>query len=828
MKLTKYKISILALALILIMAIGAVFGINSLSADAAGTVTVSSSSVFTAASSNMISAGTMSEGDNAEFYTSFTFDDEEEGVSYRRNLAYHWYEQRKTESDEGKEKDEDNKTSEIPAGDPGYFNMKIGFKEVNFKRFIITFESQNYNKNKDNKAVNYIILFPAEQSGSVYALITDDREGTVEDIPAESKHAIPAGEITIRFLSYYTGEYKDIHGVTDSYTAGYNVEIGADNTFVSGKFHNVKGNFAKSSTSTSSPLYPLIFNAELKEKNENESNEVKMFMLSLNGQSFKMSSSTSTTVTDGQPPVLCLNSDARYLTQGGSIKFDYTVIDVLRSSPPTPKVYYYTLTGTQYKSKDNFYDSDRFEEVKNDLLLESDVDKYLPSAEDLDGTVYNSRESKGELTADMLVKVYVSLSDLSTTNSNREEAVVYLDWYINDLYKVSLKDKDDNLCDFIVVAKDTLGATYNYDGAEVNGVFKKWGDTKTPGTILGDYQAEVDRLAKNLSAGNTSYIYLPSAESLFNENVTSYENMRFSIYYYSSSKSSNTSLLSNNLSINVTNQGNYTFTIYATDGASNNMYYLEETDEEGDVVIEGKNYNYVIFEAGQIWDMYDDYGEDGLYKKLPWFTFEVGYQGVKFAETPGLQSTAYVGTTYTSASFKLDGISGSYETTYRLFIFDRQGYFEDTNKSLSYKQFIEEMDAMFDNADLRKYFKEIPEVKESDEDYELYKDYGWSNSNTTFTPQDANAYYYMRAELKDTQYVVEPMVCGLAIVSSAEAKELKGEDDWFENNIASIVLLTVAGLALIGIILLLVIKPKNEEDIDVEYETIRSKKNSKK
>ena len=55
----------------------------------------------------------------------------------------------------------------------------------------------------------------------------------------------------------------------------------------------------------------------------------------------------------------------------------------------------------------------------------------------------------------------------------------------------------------------------------------------------------------------------------------------------------------------------------------------------------------------------------------------------------------------------------------------------------------------------------------------------------------------------------------MAISVSAAADPVYGEDTWVQDNVASIVLLSIAGVALIGIVLLIVIKPKEKGDIDV-------------
>ena len=476
----------------------------------------------------------------------------------------------------------------------------------------------------------------------------------------------------------------------------------------------------------------------------------------------------------------------------------------------------------------DYNDKSLFKEITatDNIILETDTDKYLPNGAELDGTKFDAytiggTDTEGYFKAEMLAKVYMELTDVS---SNAETSVVYLDWYVNDGYKINLADKADN-ASFIAVAKDKLGATYNYNGA----YSMTWEQLKD------EYQAQVNEAAKNLSAGSSSYMYLPSPEKLFADNATPYKDMRYGIYFYHKTQQSNTSLAYSNLSINISQPGEYVFTVYATDAASNNMYYLKalEGDKEKGkkyINIDGKDYEIVEFASSEIWNMFKDEDEEGLADYLPWFRFEVGYTGVTFEETPGLQSTAYVGTKYTSASFKINGITGSYDVTYRLFLFDRAAYYNGEGKTLTYQEFVDNMSALYGDASTQKYFKEIPalaDMEETDEEYELYKDYGWDKGSTSFTPQDNNAFYMIRAEVTDKHMVSEPVTCELGVVASVTAKSLKGESDWLKNNVVSVVLLSIAGAALIGIVLLLVIKPKDKGDIDERFENAK-KKSAKK
>ena len=196
MKLTKHKLSIFALVLILFLSLTAFFGINSIKADASGPVTVSKSNVFTADNDYQVKSGAVG-GENSDFYTTFTFRSNEDTVSYRRNLAYHWYTQKPAEG-EGENKDE------VIEGQEGLFNMEIGFSSVNFEKFTITFESQEYNKTKDGKSTNYIIFFPSD--GKVNVIITTDKDEELDENTAYEE--LDAGALKIEFTKKIAGAYE--------------------------------------------------------------------------------------------------------------------------------------------------------------------------------------------------------------------------------------------------------------------------------------------------------------------------------------------------------------------------------------------------------------------------------------------------------------------------------------------------------------------------------------------------------------------------------------------------------------------------------------------
>lgn len=808
MKHTKFKVTIFALVLVLILSVTAFFAVNftNKTANAAGVVSVDATlngSVFSMTGANLVVTNPDPDDENSQ-YTMFTFGDNEDVVWLRKHLAYSWWQKQPDE-----EKNEDGIVTVIEHEvEHGLFNMEIGFRAMNFEKFVITFESQQYSKTEKNKTVNYIIFFPNADHSAVTAIVTDDKDATVSG--ADTYFA--PDRISIRFVDTAKEEFPETVAAGEYGVAISPVDSTAE---ITGVMKNIGGTYSKYSSSSTTPVYPLIFSAEFAKSEDGKESEEKpveqMVLYSLNNQSFKVTKDSAKeddshefykggTVTDNTPAVVCLNTEISHLNVGGSVKLDYQSIDVLRSSP-TPTLYYYLLSVDDYKKDDvtakNYNDykdvetsdkSGRFKEVKTDTLLDSDSVYYKPVGSDLDGFAEN-------LNVDMAVKVFVKVLD----TSGGEESYVFFDWYLDDAHKLNIQGTD-----FIAVGKDDLGVTYNY------------GEGKTAFTqdneVLKKYQAKVDEAAKDLSAGSLSYIYLPSAEELFSDNATAYSNMKISIYYYyGNNKSQNSSLAYNNLSINITQADSCWFTLYATDVANNKMYYMD-----GDERVE--------FSTGDIWDIFAD---EERHDFLPWFHFKVDYKGVQFKETPGQQSTAHVGTQYDSASFEINGVENGYETKYRLFLFNRAKYYKDTGITFTYQQFIENMDKLYEGAETRSYFKEIKEVTETDEDYEEFKDYQWSTTSTSFVPQDGNAFYYMRAEVTDTAYNVDPVTSSLAVVASEEAKALKGDSEWLQNNIASVVLLCVAGVSLIAIILLLVIKPKSKEDIDVQFEQEKSKKKNK-
>lgn len=819
---------IAALFLALLISLASFLGVNFANADR--NVTINGSSVFFTASNAEVWAHREGEDDAATDYTMFVFTDDDDAVNFRKNLAFKWVEnsaplpEAPAEGEEGEEGEEETEPKEIEfTRKDGWFNMEIGFADkdnkdgnLQFDKFVLTFESQQYAQTKDKKSTNYIVFENADNKLNVYVT---DKKTDDEDLKAVLDRLTEADKlngtlendhIAIRFSEYTDGDYtvKIYNGDAEA----AEIPQGA----LEGTFKNVGKSYASYSSSTTTPVTPLSFKAVFEEEDENEPEahgNAFMTVYSLNNQSFALKNTNTTnghisggTVNDTTPPVLCLNKQVPFIKYNGEISFDYTVIDVLASYPSLNTsrgqgVYAYMLTKDYAQNQT----APKFIEDGGDYIAVTDSDDryifpqnkhYVPTAG------YNAEIFDGEnLTVKAAIKIVLKLTDV--TSSGAQSTYVLLDWYVDDDYLVKVGEGNKEVS-YIAVATDEQGATFAYtengqSDPENNAAWQK---------AVNDYKDAVAEAAKDLKAGSKNYFYLPSVESLLSDNATAYSDLTFSIYYNNGTQQTASSKSANELSINLNKAGKYIFTIYATDAASNKMYYFKPTGDS--------EWEKVEFEASDIWNMYEqkeDTEFDGTKKYLPWFEFTVDYSEISI-EDPDEQSTAYVDSSYTPDSFEINGVS--VKTVYTLFEFRNDLWAEEHDGvALTYEEFVAQKDALLDGGN-RKYFTKIratSELKEGDADYDKFHPYGWNGTSLSFTPQTANAFYLIRCEASSYE-TAEPVVKCMAIAAAPKVNPIKGEDTWAQDNMTSIILLCIAGACLVGIILLLVIKPKNKGDVD--------------
>ena len=824
----KIKFSIIAaLALSFLLALGSFFGITLARADRS--VTISGTSTFITSNKAEVWAHKVGEEDDENKtpidYTMFVFNENKDSVNFRKNLAFNWIEnsaykqeepkdENKTEGEEGNKEEEKN--PEIKFDDAeGWFNLEIGFdygEGVEFEKFVITFESQQYTQTKDGKSTNYIVFVPAESNKlSVYIAHKEKDDKDVDAVLTRLETATANGTVEV-------SEHIKI-GFNNYESGNYSVVI---NDTITGTFENVGKTYSKYSSSTTTPVTPLSFEAVFGEEKEDGDVEAhgKAFMTlyNLNGQSFKLKNARESTdadkhrvggtVNDTTPPVLCLDKAVPFIKYNGEITFDYTVIDVLASSPSLTTSYYMLTkddvtdgNSPVYKEKDGDYK--KVTDSDNQYIFPHSK-HYIPNKEtDLKDTALVSEDYE----VNGAIKVVLKLTD--TTSTGGQTTYVLLDWFVEKDYLFAI-----NGTNYIAVTDDKQGLSYVYtqngeSNPDITGdnVNTDWKD------IVDAYQAKVDAAAKDLKAGSKNYFYLPSAESLFNTDATPYQDLTFSIYYNHGSQQQSTGKNANELSINLTKAGKYKFTIYAKDAAGNDMYYYDATTGEK-----------TDLETSNIWNMYNqkkDTEYEGMKKYLPWFEFTVEESEITI-EDPDEQATAYVGSSFTPDSFEINGVS--VKTDYTLYEFNNEEWAKNNGgAAMTYKDFSEQVATLL--KDSRQYFTKIRptgDLKEGTNDYDRFHDYGWNGSSLTFTPQTANSFYVITCEARSSE-IATPETGYMTIAAATKVAPLKGEDTWVQDNITSIILLCIAGASLIGIILLLVIKPKNKGDIDEVIESPRKK-----
>lgn len=734
-------------------------------------------------------------------------------VSYRQNLAYAW----KT----GVKDDDGNLTGEV---NDNAFSIKLSFTNLNFKRYIIKFQSQQYVLTKDGKSENYLIFEPV------------DNKENFRLIAAQSLDENAEGEIKKYEVLGTFAKDKRVKISLGSYKEG-NYKLKVNDEDVQAWFYNMYESCATYVSSGDNAVTPLTFSAQFEENAAEKTAEMVLYDIS--GQSFEMHSQSGTyKVKDTAAPVICFTQTPSYLEYNKKISLKYKVIDVLASSPRST-AYFYVLTGEQYASNEFDYDKTDYEtktaeegeeeteEVKSpfiqvsstsDIRVTRDPKNTFIPRDMLDQNVYG------------LVKIYYELADVSGSSANKEK--VFVDWYAResapdalvDIYGDGLKNDTTKQSYFLKLIDTKDGATYarptDLAASDVLAEYKN-----TVKYFQTEYQKKIDEAIaatedKKLYAGGNKF-YLPAIEYDFLDEYSNGRDYKYSLYYRAKTTGSATSLDANGLAIELSEADvTYRFTIFITDTLGNSMRYPVAKNENGE--IEWKE-----IKTSDVWD--EDFAD-----LLPFFEFDVSYKEAT-AEDPENLSLAYVGTNYNGVTFKITGVNGTYKADYKLYVFDRNAIKRETGENIDYNTFIANIDKLFNNTykdgiNTRKYFttvKAAADLLETDENYEKFKALNWNPTSISFTPQSVEDFYVVELTLKDNGSLNSTKNYA-TIASSVQTTPLKGESEWLKNNLTSIILLSVAGVCLIALIVLLIIKPKDKGDIDAVYTKVEEKSKGKK
>lgn len=763
MKKTKIRLTTLAVFLLLfVLTLGLAVG-SVIPAKKASAATYKSTEIFSAGTGGTVAASEKNaDGDS---YVQFAFSNEGV-VNYRRNLALKWHERDKS-ADKTDDETDDETGDETEGGEEAtepslsgvlkYLSFGFSFGDINFSRFSLVFESAEENISKDGTSKNSVVFKNADGVISVAVKGSSDQDNEEWEKSAEFTEINVSDGVNFRI---------DEEDCTIGEFAVY-----INETFV-GKLSNIGGYYLEYlSSASSTPRVPVAFVADELQEGKNEQ---IVLVKELNGQSFKLNDDGL--VVDNAAPVLVLNETVYEFTLGKKWSLSPVAIDVCDSSVTISR-YYYMLK----KDDEGVY-------VKG----EAKDYKTLTTS-----TFFMPADDSGE--QEQYVSVRFQLTDDAGIKDD-VDSYVYLSWYAAESAVVT-KGEGENAFDYILVNRNEEGPYYI--GVTANDETKGNEASDEATEAAEAYQQAVTEAAKDLSAGNGSYFYLPSLRRLIGSDHADYRNLKFNVYYYKQSQavgdsaSSATSLSYNGLKFEINEKGKYLFCVLATDASSNSMMYY----------VDGE---LVSVSSTNIWDI----------EEIPKFSFEVSYSGAT-VEDPGEQSLGYRDSKYSVSSFEIVALPG-YEAEYTLYFLD-----EDAMQSAniekpfdSYSDLVEKIGEYYDQ--LKDYLIPIGEynsdVKKDDDAWERTdNDYYWYPDSLTFVPVKVG-YYVVQLTL------TEAALPG-SVVNSYQVIDVRNPIDsppdstyWLENNIVSVVLFSISAILAIIIVILFVVKPsdKNVDEVDLE------------
>lgn len=250
--------------------------------------------------------------------------------------------------------------------------------------------------------------------------------------------------------------------------------------------------------------------------------------------------------------------------------------------------------------------------------------------------------------------------------------------------------------------------------------------------------------------GSSKYLTIPSMENFVIDDLSTYSEMSYTVWYCNND-SSWTSY--SGLKVPVASEGTYKFFVLFKDKKGNAMEKSDFLDDDGNII-------------------------EGMEKYV--FEFSI-VNNAPLSVTSTSQENAYKGISYTASSFSIS--AKDYEVEY----------------------------ALYYSADGESGWEEITaasELEEGTDEYKKYSGYAYDGS-LTFTPVKLG-YYKIDATVYENGTFRNAESSVKIQATKTPVKVVPNESNWLYNNVWSIVFLSIGTLSLIGLIIVLCIKPKDE------------------
>lgn len=346
----------------------------------------------------------------------------------------------------------------------------------------------------------------------------------------------------------------------------------------------------------------------------------------------------------------------------------------------------------------------------------------------------------------------------------------------NGEYEFTVRTDETEFIERYVVETVYRDSDYNtapeYIDFEENETVYEWYKTLVEKAAKKEYTVDDKTITRSIRLGDSYEI--PTLEDLVFDDYDLYSSLTYTVYYKTPS---NASGQTSSMKFTVSEAGDYEFYVVFKDLAG-------ETMEKGDFYTEGD-------------DGIPTYGKYGSAV----FTFTVEDDAPISVEAPETQGKGYLNTTYVATEFKI--LSGNNET-FTIY------YNSDKNATATDSGWIE-----------------LPKLADIKEDYNQD---GFTYSDIKTLAYDGK---YTFTPVKVGAYMIKCYVSSYNAVRSAEAEtvvsisekpsEVKVPSTWLKDNVWSVVFLSIGTLALIGVIVLLFIKPKEETETDETGDALKEK-----
>ena len=522
-------------------------------------------------------------------------------------------------------------------------------------------------------------------------------------------------------------------------------------------FTNIGMYYARyASSSADTPVTPLTFSVDLPD-DAAEGTQQFFMIRELNGQSFGLNESGS--VVDDKAPVLVVNTNVKLFILGSELDFDYVAIDVLDSSVSTTRYFY------------------AFDEENPRVGFDVEGEETTYEQMDSDKRFFENDFPTYELGGEGYLSVAFRLSDGDNSN------YYFIEWYVDDA---------------ALVEADGYKYTRVVEPGEVDDkpeyIFNDSNDPTGAQGWVNFYQGLVEEAAvtedgESIQVGTGAYYYIPSLAGCITDATCGYTDMTFDLYWRTNhaDTQSSTGLSYDELRIELTAEGVYEFRVVPINRLGN---AIAMTDKNGVEVTSVTTEN--------VWTI----------NELHTFTFNVQYNGLTIEE-PDDTEDGYIDATYTFDSFEIVSLSDDYTspvTEYKLYYLVPNSEYE--GRTIAMSDLRASLLSMDENG-VCTYgtWTEITETDNEDEE----SDYAgsWDSSALSFVPKVSGYFGVTVRAYDDGINLPAKMQASVANISS-RTDTLPGDTYWLQNNILSVVFICVGGACLIGIVVVLLIKPKDK------------------